>query len=349
MKFTVYSIAIAYSAIFIHSNANAQSYGTVKFSERFSDQSGETTRYYASVNGITLQEAGKRLGLMVKAATLANKLKEQYPDKFAGMSVKEGRFLTFDFKFANETGASILKKIQAFTTDRELLSAVSAGPAPRSAKATAEAASQLLQQMRAAGIQGEVARNDQTGELKALVRDPSAFQSGTSRGKISANPMGVAYKVEQFSGIRTTADISGGQFYWATPTMSCTMGFNVRQPATNVYGVSTAGHCPNSPARVQLSQTYSSVEPAINFVGEWYSLDIQWGYLVNGSGGVNWVIKPQVWNGIVNFNVTGGVSEYPGMTVCKYGKTTKITCGQVDPHAYSDSYGEFSRVNANSS
>jgi hypothetical protein len=320
------------------SSSQSVAQGVAKGTEPFKDESGETIRQLAAYENIPLKEAEQRLVLMAKASILSKRLAEAYPDKFSGMMAIQRPFLHFDVKMVGETGTTILEKVRLLTSDTDLLAVLGASPGVRSAKEMEKQARSMFAKLKAAGITGEIASSNYTGEIRILARDPENFISKRSRGLLSKDFNDL--RVEKFDGIQPTVNIPGGRG-WEVPNLDeeqCTTGFNVRQPSTNVYGVTTAGHCGNS-----VFLTVQSQHINVHYVGEWTSndIDLQWGYAL----GAQHLIVPRFWNGTTEVNVTGALSEYAGMFACKYGQATSITCGYVDQFQYADAYGSFPRIN----
>ena len=282
MKRTMLLLVAAAAICAPISGVSAQRIGIARMTEAFSDDSGDTIKRLAAYEGISHTEARRRLVLMNKAGVLAKRLQDNFPDRFAGLIAIHQPSLHFEVRMQGETAPSALSKAKALTKDQELISALTAKSAAKSAKDVKEMARQLFKEMKTAGIQGEVASNPLTGEIKALVRDPQAFQSAMSRGRFSASPTNV--KVEKFSGIQVTADVVGGRTWVTSDDQLCTTGFNVLQASTGVYGVTTAGHCTNSPAEWG-GTTWLHGIAKINYVGQWITngVDLQWGY-TSGSG-----------------------------------------------------------------
>ena len=335
MKHRSLSLLMAVFTLNTTSQLNAQS--IVKGTEPFRDESGVTISQLAAYEKISIKEAEQRLILMAKASVLSKKLSEAYPEQFSAIIAINQPFLHFDVRMVGENGKSILDKVKKFTSDTDLLSIIGASPGIRSAKETQNRAISMYSKLKSMGIIGEIASNNYTGEIKVLARDPSAVSFVRNRGLLSDEFRNVT--IEQFGGIQTTANITGGRL-WNVPNLSeeqCTTGFNVRQPSTGVYGVTTAGHCGND--------GYLTVPGYVNvnYVGQWTSngIDLQWGYAL----GAQHLIVPRFWNGLTEVNVTGALADYAGMFACKYGQATSITCGYVDPYQYSDSYGSFPRIN----
>lgn len=255
------------------------------------------------------------------------------------MTVIHKPFLSFDFKMTGMPIGEIDRNVRRFTTDTELLKTIGTSSASTSAKNATKQAKLLFNKLKASGIEGEIARNLYNGQIKLMLRDTSAVKSAVIRGKLLSSEFS-SLPVEQFSGIQPTVNIVGGSLFGG-PTQQCTTGFNVFQSASGVYGITTAGHCDNQ-GNIGGNYPNGGLANTI-FAGEWGSsgIDLQWSYVVGSTHNV----LPKFQNGTTQVNVTGALNDYPGMFLCKYGQATSITCGYVDPYQYTDSYGDFPRVN----
>jgi len=103
----------------------------------------------------------------------------------------------------------------------------------------------------------------------------------------------------------------------------CTSGFVVKQTSGSELGILTAGHCSNTLSQIAPN---GSAAFAFNFRGEH-----------RGAGGdYQWMRSPVMMDGWFHYNVGVGRAAIgignagQGQSLCKYGDTTKATCGTVD-------------------
>lgn len=116
------------------------------------------------------------------------------------------------------------------------------------------------------------------------------------------------------------------------PFSTCTGGFVVEVDSTSNRGLATAGHCPNT-------GTYDG--QSLNFKGERYRdrYDIQW----MDNANVTWSARFKWQDGQPVREVLGRMaysSMDVGDPVCKYGKNTTYTCGEIADNTACPGYVE---------
>jgi hypothetical protein len=140
-------------------------------------------------------------------------------------------------------------------------------------------------------------------------------------------PVSVQVEDELFVS-RPAADAYAGQLLGSN---GCTSGFTLVYTTTNpdTYSTTTAGHCGNTGTLNGVSINYTSEI----FAGHY---DIQWGS-VKTLTPRNWM---RVGTGTVR-TVTGrtpAINQAVGAIVCKYGNTTKQTCGKLISKGFDPSW-----------
>jgi streptogrisin D len=149
-----------------------------------------------------------------------------------------------------------------------------------------------------------------------------ADESANARQRAAAQRYGDAVRVETAPGkVELISEVAGGDAIVAPGVRSCSAGFTVTDGAFNY--VLTAGHCtrgfPN-----WINWDGASLGPTVqsNFPGVDYGL-----ILINGPvaplGGV------YVYNGFTIHGMHGWRTAVKGLSLCKSGKTTGLTCGVV--------------------
>jgi hypothetical protein len=329
--------------------------GTISFDEKFDDPEDSTSKELAKVEGLSLPEARRRLSLMNEASVLDYRLRTRYPRNYAGTLVENKSGFHINFYFAEADPAGVRQQLVALGASPQLMAVSRVGKAPASEANAKAKAERMLRQLEARGIDGTVAWFAPAGRFKLLVKDTTRAAEAIRSRQIEADEN---VRVEYFEGIQlhNTSEINGGERYDDAPydnlIADCTLGFTVRSPA-NVYGVTTAGHCNNTGKWASVSDGLDRNHD-MRFQQEWKTngIDIQWHTVLSG---LSYTIVPKFFNGSAMISVTGGQSEYAGLFVCKYGITTKRTCGYVDPYQYlstdtsGHTYGHFSRFNKHAS
>lgn len=120
-----------------------------------------------------------------------------------------------------------------------------------------------------------------------------------------------------YGGRRLTFDIPG----------YCTTGFTTRNP-TNVGGIVTAGHCPNTGIRYQQQ---GDLVFSMQVSGEFRDGDEDWQFIKPSSG--TQTASPRFWDGAQWVTVTNPLppsdSAMVGNWVCHGGYTTGKSCGTI--------------------
>lgn len=318
--------------------------GPAKFDVPFSDPGNETAKEMAATLGISVGQATSSLRKSQNAARFAARMQQLHPDRFAAVGI------TYDGGNARvvlyRTGDGDLDTAGAASPD---LGNVQQQAVRFSRGQIKKRGKDLAGELAALGITADIAVSASEGQIRILARDPSAVEAAIASGDLE---LADYVSVEQFDGIQTTATEAIGAGYAAnTDTHNCTVGFTVRRTTTTERGTTTAGHCGN---RLRVSNSYStsyssSGQAGTSYVDQWirptnadYGIDLQW-HTPNSPA----YAIPQIWTGTSWVGVTGGQDDLEGTFVCKYGRTTGRTCGNVDKYEYYSSgyYGYFPRVN----
>lgn len=334
------------------------------FQEAYVDD-GLTAASLAKHEGISVAEAMRRLEIMNEASQLMSRLQYSYPDTYGAVRAKNGRSFSIEFGFHGVARQVALTQIRHMASTKRLRNAISVVEMPMSARSVKEEAKELLDLALASGIEASVAFDQISGEIKLLTPNPDAARSKLTPKMNRPLDFNKFYKIEKFAGItpavgagsRTASTasweyrdfISGGWYLDSTGGRLCTGGFVVSDGIN--FGLSTAGHCSNvntyyyKDQNGYLSSIGSHLFP---LRGEWTgnNLDVQW------STTSSTIAKDVLWissffNGTSVVDVKGVQNEYPGLYVCKYGRTTSYSCGYVDQYLHVTSYGYLSRINAN--
>ncbi|MER5455229.1 S1 family peptidase [Micromonospora sp. NPDC002389] len=161
-----------------------------------------------------------------------------------------------------------------------------------------------------------VAVGSQPGIAAARVADHirSTLEAGPVAAAINATPPAVRLEIE------ATSQLDGGvdTVYGGGSLSSCTAGFPVRRSTdTSQHGLTTAGHCGNS-------QAYES-RSVLTFISahEGAQGDMQWHRSSEAVG------NQFYYDSGVRRNAQTVGHPTPGISVCKFGKTSGATCDEV--------------------
>lgn len=307
-------------------------------------------------DGISSQEAQRRLDLLEEANRIGNRMEAEEPVRYAGIRVQQGRDFAIFVRIVGE-GESILRR---YTSDP----AFRVEKADTPLKALRNKQQALINAMDKKA-EFAVSLDVAAGKVRVLVLDAEALKGRLQSSGLLASDVIVEEVPDVIS---PAAAIVGGYQVrgksWAvtgggTVNASASLGFNIVHVPSNVRGVLTAGHfdeckfsvavtacTPNSPA------TDTNTGATLDFQAQ--RLGGEYDYEWRTSGGNTF--SNQIWYG-ANMAITQvyDVEAYQPntLTVCKYGFATGYTCGLVenprefvsDP-AYGIS-GYFARVKRN--
>lgn len=321
--------------------------GGATFDEPFADPGNLQAKALASREGISVGEATRRLRMVHKAGQLARRLERQSPESFSGMEVVEtSTNVRFMARFVGGDKPENRARLETGRPDAELQGQLDVADASLSRSALVQTGDRLIREVRAAGVDADVAVNPFTGLVQFLAKDAAAMRAAIEGGAVRppAN-----YRIEQSEGIIPTTTLIAGAAYNAQfgNYAECTTGFAVLQSGTT-RGISTAGHCDiNSPAQYNgafASHYGDAGGVTITYKQEWITnnLDFQWHTVASPHA-----VSPEYWDGASAITVTGAGQSLSGETLCKFGRTTGKTCGKVDPAWHWDvNYtGYFLRLN----
>lgn len=307
-------------------------------------------------DGISSQEAQRRLALLEEANRIGNRMEAEEPVRYAGIRVQQGSDFAIFVRIVGE-GESILDR---YTKD-PAFRAEKADTPLRALRNKQQALINAMDKKTEFAVSLDVA----AGKVRVLVLDAAAVKGRLQSSGLLASDVIVEEVPDVIS--PAVAIVGGYQVRgktWAvtgggTVADTASLGFNIVHVPSNVRGVLTAGHfdeckfsvavascTKNSPATDTKSGATLDFQ-AQRMGGEY---DYEW----RTSGGNTF--SNQIWYG-ASMAVTQvyDVEAYQPNTlsVCKYGANTGYTCGLVenprefvsDP-AYGIS-GYFARVKRN--
>jgi hypothetical protein len=273
---------------------------------------------YAKDQGVSLDEAVKRLELQNAIGQFEVELSSKEPNTFGGLYIQHRPYFKV---IVNTTGTSDTIKGHAQTTP--IADLIEVRKVSRSLKQL-EARQQLVTGTLASlGIPSETSIDVYKNLVDLQVLDSTQLKSVLKAiGKLNVLENVATVDVNSFMSMTVDA--------YAGNNMSCTSGYSVRD-SHGLRGITTAGHCNNSLSYNATSYNATS----LRFIREWFgSQDLQW----HTSSSLTF--RPWARD---NEPTSGGTPYYReiydnanrstqpiGAFVCKYGLNTKHTCGYLN-------------------
>lgn len=317
------------------------------FDAPFNDPGNANAKQLAAQENISVGEATRRLRMKHKAAQLLNRLESQNPGSFSAMQMTEGpsgpQFVVYFVGGPTETNR---QRLSSARPDTEIVNNVDIAESAMSIVEVKQLGAKLLQQIRSAGLDTDFGISPLDGGITFLAQNPAEMEKAITSGTISPQR---PYKVQKSTGIIPTASLIAGAAWNAYygDYAECTIGFPVIYNSTT-KGTSTAGHC-TIDDQVEYNATFAtkygdSGGISLSFKRQWTSdnLDIQW-----HTASSSHTISTYYWDGTTSVLITGVQRVALGETLCKFGRTTGKTCGNVDPNWWWDKTysGYFFRLN----
>ena len=262
---------------------------------------------YASRYGTTVDEALRRLNLQDAVGDLEHQLVSNESASFAGLWIEHDPGFKVMVKFT-ENGDSI---ISPYVNGGDLETLVEVGTAGNTLASLEQAQAVTKTVGTSLGIETESDINIFENEVMLHVLDKASFDSKMDEQGITLPSMVSVIQVPEFS--RTEADIYGGLHL-----SPCTAGFSVKNNIGD-KGITTAAHCGED---VQYNGDDLEHQEGLNQG----SLDVGW-FTTPGYTPVN-----KIKDGNNGRSITGEKhrnNQSIGINLCKYGKTTGYTCGEL--------------------
>lgn len=271
------------------------------------DLLAEAAEVYASRYNVGYEEALYRLRLQEQVGDLQADLIKEEPDTFAGLWIQHESEYQVIARFTQDGEETIRRYVAGKSLDR-IVEVRSAESALKELHEAHNKASRLLDVL---GIKKDSWTDVRSNTVKLRITDSVKLNAALQRlGTKLPNKTRV---VEADKLASPAVNIYAG-----LPTNTCSTGFSVRH-SSGVEGVLTAGHCSNS-------QTYRGT--TIGFQSELFERfwDLQW-HRTGGFADRPWIQG----NGNVGvvYGTRGRLSQARGDFVCKRGKTTGTTCGNI--------------------
>lgn len=284
-----------------------------------------TEKSYAADNGLSVEEARRRLDELREARRLAGELRANESDTFGGIYVDHRPEFRITVLFT-ESPAEKLKKYKA---PRSAVAATSR----QSEKALRQEQADLLKGIRENGGRVAAQTRVRAGEIDLFTDDEAGLNAAIAKGKITLDSR---VKIKKVKAMRQDGEAAlyGGYPLKEGTVEKCTAGFALTD-GTKRY-ISTAGHCVNN-----LNYNGSSLPWFTERWGGVYDFQVH-------NIGTNTVSNSIYVGSSVLQKITSAIPYewiFEDDYVCKYGRATLLTCGYVLSTDYSGlGAGGFIRV-----
>ncbi|MEM8532820.1 MAG: S1 family peptidase [Chloroflexota bacterium] len=298
------------------------------------------TEQYAKDMEVSLNEATSRLELQDAVGVLNAKLAEQETETFAGMWIEHEPAYRIVVQFT-ENGE---QTIQPYIENSSLKDFVEVQHADSSYAELVETQLDAIEMLDRQQLAFDADINIEEGKVDIYVTEQTTDKVETLIGEAAkeADQASIDTNDEQDNAelldiieINTVDQLSRSTqstsyAFGGGEATECTTGFLVRD-GNGTYGLTTAGHCPD---------TQNFLGNNIPFVAgsDSGSYDLQWHTIgsLTPSATINKSTDYTQWE-----SITGTVSRSAqpnGTYVCKYGKTTGLTCGLVNSNSVRPNY-----------
>jgi archaellum component FlaF (FlaF/FlaG flagellin family) len=276
---------------------------------------------YTKAYGVELDEALQRLSLQDTIGDLNYQLRANEADSFAGLWIQHNPAFKVVVKF---TGAG-QKIISPYLENSLLAELVEVQTADVSLAMLETTQKEAMQRISLLDIRVDSSINIQTGVVELYVLDRDEFEESLQELDLQL-PNHVEVIVVKHL-LQPTSNIYGG-LSW--DNVVCTIGFSV-QSYNRELGVTTAGHCGNTPPTPEIDFFYDSLLVPHRQTAFSGNADIQW------HAALNHTVRSWIYDGSYNRPITQTkVRAYQteGEWVCHYGRTTLYGCGNIISTSY---------------
>ncbi len=274
---------------------------------------------YATLFGITTEEALSRFALQDLAGQLDAALAEGEEDTFAGLWLEHSPNFKVVVRFTGDGEQTI----ESYTQSSDLADILELRTAEVSLAELKEVQVETLSSITDAGIAADFGINVKENRIEVYVTDQGQIDVPVSDGKLVLSPRVQVVEVEKLS--LPAVDIYGG----LALNPVCTSGFGVIK-SDGTKGIASAGHCANTQSYMGTSLTFEEEEWRTFYDVQWYTTpgftvtnEIQW----SNDGSTRAITSTKS-------RASQSIGEY----VCKYGKITGYTCGFIGDKNISPNY-----------
>jgi len=263
---------------------------------------------YAADESVSLQEAVRRLQLQEPAGELNAVLTVNERDTFAGAWIQHDPEFRIIVQFTRDAEATIAPYIEG----GPLADIVEVRTAAVTLADLEAAQAEAVHAVRDLGLPVEAATIVSENQVDLYVTDLAPIDRAVDSGDLQLPDYVEVVEVESLS-------VDDAAIYAGLNLSTCTTGFSVKNVFTGVRGITTSGHCSNS-------QSYLGTSLPMQHQAFGGSFDVQW-HTTPGH-----IPEPSMWDGGGKRNVTAKKhwqNQMQGQFVCKYGKVTGYTCGNI--------------------
>lgn len=275
----------------------------------------EVVESYANEIGVNHEEAARRLRLVDDLSDLDTELAQRDWQTFAGLWIEHGPEPKAVVQFVGQSSH------RRSALEHRLGMPVEIRSVKYTLKELEHQQNDLAQLLQVIGIPGDSEIDLKNNRVALYVEDRSALLSALD---IHKKHLDRAIYVEEVDALAE----DHAEIYAGLSLSTCTAGWSVKNK-DGVLGIATSGHCGDS-------QKYSSVSLPFKSEAWGGACDVQW------HGDSIYTAVPKFIQTAPQYvkNVTGTrsrsaqvINEY----VCKYGKTTGLTCGYIKSKTFSSS------------
>jgi len=308
------------------------------------DEQDPGVESYAKLIGISLEEAGRRLKLQIEMDSLERKVLEGEPSYAGSWTMHEPEF-GLVIAFAAEDGA---EKLKPYLEGIEWANLVKVQQSPYTDEELVQILEKVTSAARDTGVPFEIGANPRTAKADIYTPEPDKLRTELeAQNKIPDYMDDISFLFQEF--LSEPQQLKYPYLPGAITLRECTAGFAVSRNSDGRRFMTTAGHCTN--------------DNQITYNG---ASNIYFGPVVyEQESSVRDIQMHDV--SVRSLDLTNGIFINPGTTVrvsaievkattlndyvCKYGKITAYTCGNVasinyNPATGSNSTGNFVRVNS---
>jgi len=339
-----------------------------------------------SAHGLTRQEAARQLELTDSYQQQIGALREQFRDNFLQSIFNYGRSFSITLVFDRDVNLADVQK--AVSSDLRPVVRVKRSRLGRQeiTATRAKILAQLAPHFEGVGVSFDYESDrfriylaDDADEQNAITRlDPSIRSFVTLKRGASRSLAGTGSEADDPTHPADKSAIWGGWPIWVNTAPSCTAGFVARDTLSQGMVMLTAGHCPDTNARLRWTDgTFKTLQDAFyQSYGGSYDMQAHWGAYLS-SDGYFWVDNDvsgtysydcslngtncrtgsyrNLYSGVGSTGYVAVTNAFKGTSWsswgyndnhpvnawrCKYGRRTGVTCGQITDSEISFSSAE---------
>ena len=296
---------------------------------------------YAKLYGVSPEEALRRLKLQREIGKLDAKIAKGEPDTYAGLWIRHKPSYGVEINMAGDLGV-----VSKYTSGTSFANIIETHRVEKSLRQLELEQAEAITTLNGLAIPSQSDVSVPNNQVEVYVLDEQKVESLLATGRSAAAATLYDVNVIEVKGLGQDA----ANAYAGNAITDCTAGYSVYD-SFGLYGISTAGHCSNT-------QSYGTTN--LGYVTEWWrgSFDVQWHVPKYANSGL--LFKPWARDnqptsqGTAYYREMYSVVNRPdqaiGLFVCKYGRRTGFTCGEIssrsfDPNTTQNKTATFIRLN----